>query len=210
MLTDNQIKERILSKAEEMFFQFGFSKVTMDEIAAELGMSKKTLYKFFQSKEQLLRILLSDIKCEVTEYIDTLFADKEMDFVEKLRKMMNYIGKQSSKFKGPFVHDLQKTIPDCWHDINEFRTKHAHDKFEQLLDEGIAKGTFRADIDKELMVLIYVNTIHALINPDFLAQVPYSASQVFETVIKIIFEGILSEEGRVKYISQQIQETDNQ
>src|SRR5690606_20416932 len=147
MLTDNQIKERILSKAEEMFFQFGFSKVTMDEIDAELGMSKKTLYKFFQSKEQLLRILLSDIKCEDTEYIDTLLADKEMDFVEKIRKMMNYICKHKSKFKGPFVHDLQKTIPSCWHDINEFRTKHAHDNFEQLLDEGIERRTFMPDLD---------------------------------------------------------------
>ncbi len=54
MTDDIEIKDRILSRAEEMFLKFGYSKVTMDEIAANIGMSKKTLYKFFPSKEELV------------------------------------------------------------------------------------------------------------------------------------------------------------
>ena len=95
MHEEKEIKERILKQAEQLFLQFGYSKVTMDEIAANLGMSKKTLYKFFPSKEELVREIIYKMRCGVKDYIDDLLANNEMDFVEKLKRLMNLIGSQS-------------------------------------------------------------------------------------------------------------------
>ena len=134
MAGELEIKDRILTIAEEMFLKFGYSKVTMDEIAANLGMSKKTLYKFFPSKEELVREIIYKMRCGVKDYIDDLLANNEMDFVEKLKRMMNLIGNQSSKLQGPLLEDLHKNIPEVWKQINEFRKDNVRQKFTQLIN----------------------------------------------------------------------------
>ena len=206
MTDDIETKDRILSRAEEMFLKFGYSKVTMDEIAANLGMSKKTLYKFFPSKEELVREIIYKMRCGVKDYVDALLADDKMDFVEKLKRMMNLIGNQSSKLQGPLLEDLHRNIPEVWQQINEFRKENVRQKFTQLINMGVEKGIFRKDIDQRLIVLIYSSAIQGLINPEILSQMPFSVEQVFESVIKVIFSGIFSEEGRIKYNSYQIED----
>jgi AcrR family transcriptional regulator len=200
MHEEKEIKDKILKKAEEMFYQYGYTKVKMDEIAEDLSISKKTLYKFYPSKELLLKEMLFCMKCEVSDFVDELFADKEMDFVVKLKTLMTFLGKQTSKLRGPLLHDLQKNIPHIWEDIQEFKNKHALEKFSELLQEGIQKGVFRKDISQQMIVLTYVNSMR-MISPEVLAQVPYTANQFFEAIIGIIFEGILTEQARKKYLS---------
>lgn len=200
MHEEKEIRDKILRKAEDMFYQYGYTKVTMDEIASDLSISKKTLYKFYPGKEQLLREIVFCMKCEVTDFVDELWADKEIDFVDKLKKLMNFLGKQTSKLRGPLLNDLQKNIPEIWNEIQEFRNKHALEKFSELLKEGVDKGVFRKDISQQLIVLTYVNSVR-MINPEVLSQLPYTANQFFEAIIKVIFEGILTEEARKKYLS---------
>jgi AcrR family transcriptional regulator len=202
MAEEREIRERILNKAREMFTQFGYSRVTMDEVAAELGMSKKTLYKFFPGKEQLIRSIITDVKCEVFQYCDALIQNTEVDFVDKLKQLMNFFTKQAEKFRGPLLHDLQKAVPECWEELNDLRIKHSYQKFNELLAQGKRAGAFRQDIDQQLVLLIFMNAMQSLLNPDVLSQVPYSGNQIFETLIKVIFEGVLSEEGRSKYIGE--------
>ena len=76
-MEENEIKVKILHKAEEMFLQFGFSRVTMEEIAMELGMSKKTLYRFFPGKEQLLKEMINGMKCKFEDYVKQLWGNNE-------------------------------------------------------------------------------------------------------------------------------------
>ena len=71
---------------------------------------------------------------------------------------------------------------------------------------GVEKGIFRKDVDQRLIVLTYSSAIQGLINPEILSQMPFSVEQVFESVIKIIFSGIFTEEGRIKYNSYQIED----
>jgi len=199
MNNDIEIKTRILSKAEEIFYQFGCSKVTMEELAEGLGISKKTLYKHFSNKEHILKELLKSIKCEVDDFVENLVADKSMEFIEKLKRFMNFVAKQGSKFEGPLARDLMKNYPVFWRDIQEFRKNKAHLNLSRLLEQGIKSKIFRKDVHTEVIVLAYVTAIHSLINPEVLAQLPISADQVFKEVIKILFEGIFTPEGRRKY-----------
>ena len=206
MADEIEIKDRILAVAEEMFLKYGYSKVTMDEIAANLGMSKKTLYKFFPSKEELIKEIIDRIKCDCQDFIDDLLSNDNTDFVEKLKRLMNLMMNQSSKLQGPLLEDLHKNIPQVWQKINEFRKENVRQKFTQLINNGVEKGIFRKDIDQQLIVLIYSNAIQGLINPEILSQMPFSAEQVFDSVIKVIFNGIFTEEGRIKYNSYQIED----
>ncbi len=199
MKSENEIKQRILHKAEEMFEKYGCSKVTMEELADSLCMSKKTLYKHFSNKEHILKELLNAIKCEVDSFTETLISDKSMEFIEKLKRFMNFIARLGSKMEGPLVHDLMRNHPEFWRDIQEFRHKKAHSNLSRLIEQGMKSGIFRKDINTEVVVIAYVNAIHSLINPDVLSRLPISADQVFKEVVKILFEGIFTNEGRRKY-----------
>lgn len=201
MHEENEVKERILRQAEQLFIQFGYSKVTMDEIAASLGMSKKTLYKFFPGKEALVKEMITSMKCSIDEHIDSVWNNEKMDFMDKLKSVMNFIGKQTTKLQGPLLEDLHKNIPEVWKEIHDFRKANAVGRFTAFINEGIKTGVFREDIDRELIVLFYLHAIQGLINPETLSQLPYSANQVFDAIIRIIFEGILTEVGRNEYLS---------
>lgn len=205
-MEENEIKERILHQAGEMFLQFGFSRVTMEEIAVELGMSKKTLYRFFLGKEQLLKEMVTGMRCKLEDYVQELWENNEMPFLEKLKNLMNYIGNQSTAFRGPLAHDLQKNFPMLWEEINESRKTHSLQKFNLLINEGIEKGVFRKDIDQQIIVLLYMNAIQGILSPDVLSQLPFTANQVFEFIIRVFLEGIFTEEGRHKYLSIQHEE----
>jgi len=201
MYEDKEIKDRILTKSEEMFTQFGYSKVKMEEVAEGLGISKKTLYKFFPSKEILVREMLESRRCDVESHIAVLWNEENLDFVDKLKKLMDYIGKETMKFNGPLLQDLQKNIPEIWDEIHKFRKEKSWKKVSDLIEEGIEKGIFRKDLNQQLAMLMYFNSVHSIINPETMAQLPFTANQAFETIIKIMFEGILTEEGRTKYLS---------
>ncbi len=206
MHEEKEIKERILSQAEQLFIQFGYSKVTMDEIAASLGMSKKTLYKFFPGKEVLVKEMITSMKCSIDDHIEFIWNNQKMDFMDKLKSVMNFIGKQTTKLHGPLLEDLHKNIPEVWKEIHDFRKANAVKRFTTFINEGVEKGVFRKDIDRQLIILFYLHAIQGMINPETLTQLPYSANQVFDAVIRIIFEGILTEEGRNEYLSYNSEE----
>jgi len=199
MNNDVEVKNRILKKADDMFQSFGYSKVTMEEIASGLGISKRTLYKHFSNKEHLLREIINSIKCEVDTFIEGLIADKSMEFIEKLKRFMNFIAKQNARLEKPIVRDLMKNHPEFWRDIEEFRKKKAYSHLSRLIEQGIKSGIFRKDVNTEVVVLAYVSSIHSLINPEVLARLPISADQVFKDLVKILFEGIFTTVGRKKY-----------
>jgi len=201
MTEEKDIKLRIAQKADEMFRLYGFSKVTMEEIASNLGMSKKTLYKHFSNKDHILKEIVHANKCEVDKFIEDLMAQKKMPFIEKLKIFMNFIATQAQKLEGPMIHDLMKCNPEVWKDIEEFRSKKAYKHLSQLIEEGVESGIFRKDVDNSVIVVGYVASIHSLINPEVLSKLPISADQAFRDILKILFEGIFTTEGRKKYKS---------
>jgi len=201
MSEQNEIKERILEKAEEIFFQFGYTKANVSDIASSLGMSKKTLYKYYPGKEAILRELIKSMKGNIDSELCSIWSDENLDYVVKLKNIMNCCGTHISKLRGPLLEDLRKNIPEVWEDINKMRVKTAEPEFTALINEGVENKVFRDDIYQRLILLMYINAIQGIINPEVLSQLPLTADQVFETIIKILFEGILTTDGRAKYCS---------
>ena len=201
MHEDREIKERIITKAEEMFLQFGYSKVKMEEVAAGLGISKKTLYKFFPSKENLIREIVLSRQCVVENYINKIWEDKSLDFVAKLRNMMDYLSQQSSRVRGPLMDDIRKCIPEVWNEIHDFKRIKSLEKAKELFELGVKDGAFRSDIGQDIVILMFTFATEGILNPEVLSQIPFTGPQAMETTFKVIFEGIFTEEGRAKYIS---------
>lgn len=190
-MTDEENKRRIQDKALEHFLQFGFSKVTMSEIAEELGMSKKTLYNFFPGKEELLAEVISKLHERTASDIEALVDDPKMDFDQKLRSALDILSAFHARMTPYILSDMAKHAPDVCKATDEFKRERIRNIWSKLVGEGIQKGVFRDDIDKELIVLIYGGALEHLLRPDTFNRLGLSVSQIHKTIGTVVMEGIL-------------------
>lgn len=198
----NKTRVRILEAARDQFFQFGFSQVTTDEIASSLGISKATLYRYFSSKEQLLREIVFGLLREIEAGVDAVIEDKKKDFVEKLAELLGFIGLKLTRIGGLITLDIQRNVPELWKEFEEFRKEKILSKLKFILSKGSEEGVFRADLNQDLLVLMYVTLIQNIMNPVTLIQFSLSFQEAFGMLIKIVLEGILAENARAKYLSR--------
>ncbi|MBS4029799.1 MAG: TetR/AcrR family transcriptional regulator [Ignavibacteriales bacterium] len=199
MSTDLEIRNRILITSFKLFLQLGISKVTMDELANELGMSKKTLYKYFTNKEAIVRELLEWKMKESEQCCSAIMNNNDNSHVEKIKKIMTFVGEQYSQLTPQFLSDIRRNSPEIWKEIDKWRTKQIMQEFSRLVSDGMNQGVFRNDINREIIVMMYAGAVQYLINPEVLSQFSFSAADVFETIIKIMYEGIFSDDAREKY-----------
>jgi AcrR family transcriptional regulator len=198
MENDIGIKNRILDAAQKQFLIYGFTKVTMDEIAAKIGMSKKTIYKFYPGKVDVVNAIADKMLAEAEEGLRNIVQDTRVGFIEKLRNMMTFVGMHLSKLSQPLIEDIRQNAPQLWEKISDYRKKSIYKNFGSLIREGRQKGVFRSDVDEHLVILIYVYIVQNIINPETISQLPLTAPQVYEHVIKVIFEGILTDGARTQ------------
>ena len=208
MLEEQVTKKRILDKSHEMFQNFGYSKVTMEEIAQNLGISKKTLYKFFSNKKHILTEVISSVKCEVEQKFEKVLSDENSDFIQKLQGVFDIIGENVKYMQGHFTSDIILNHPEIWSEIQEFKRKKSHVQFSRLIEQGMREGFIKSDISSQLTVLVYSAALREIMVPDILSQIPMSKNQVYHEIIKMLFEGILSEKGRFRYINLQFDSKD--
>ncbi|MFH1073472.1 MAG: TetR/AcrR family transcriptional regulator, partial [Candidatus Firestonebacteria bacterium] len=115
------IKERILINSRELFISSGFSSITMDDIAAELSMSKKTLYKYFPNKESLLKEAIMSQMSIMENRVKSVIQNKDLEIMEKFKRISEMVISYISKLSPAFFRDIKKTAPEIWNDINNER-----------------------------------------------------------------------------------------
>jgi AcrR family transcriptional regulator len=197
-MSENIDETRIIEAATNRFMDTGFNKVTMDEIASDVGMSKKTVYKFFPSKEALLKIVVSahtrNIEREVHEIVH---SEKPMD--EKLIALLAIVGKVVRKMSRPFMADVQRFAPTLWREIEIFRREKVLSQLLQMFKQAKKEGSFREDVDPDLFFLVMMTTIQGIMNPQVLSQQPFSAEAAFRGIFKILYSGVLTDEARRRF-----------
>lgn len=186
----NKVKKRILITARKYFFTQGYSKATMDELATELHMSKKTLYHFFRSKQLLLESVIYDFFQELHEKINKIIKNKKNRKISLLKQFMSSLQEQISQFNSWAFEDIQKNNPEAWQMINNLEEKLINNELRKLLQEGKNEGAIRQDIDLDLMVLMILNTIKSIVIPEVVSQLSYSTEEVIDMLAKIFINGI--------------------
>ncbi len=191
-----EVQNRILEVAGSQFFSLGFTKVTMDEIAHELGMSKRTLYQYFPGKKALLRKALLSRTERISEGLGNISQSNETHFGEKLEQSLTLVATEIPHFSPIFLRDIQRHAPEVWQELDQRREEHIHTRFGQLIQEGVKEGCLRKDIDAKVLVLLFSTLIRNILNPETLSRLPLSAPQAFSVISGVLFEGILTDKGR--------------
>jgi len=182
-------EERILNSAQKRMLKFGYRKVTMDEIAQDLRMSKNTIYKSFRSKVEIAEALLDKLKSRINDY--QINIEKESnDPLEILSKNTFYFQKELSPWFEHFLKDIKFELPNLWQDFVDFRTEKILN-LENLVKKGIKKKEFRK-VNPTLAVRAYLGAINSIISPEVLEQEGVSFQSALETVMDIWSKGILN------------------
>ncbi len=193
-----EVRNRILEVAREQFFSLGFTKVTMDEIAHELGMSKRTLYQHFPGKKDLLRKALLNKAQQISEGLGKIIDGDQAHFGRKLEQALTFVATEMPHLSPIFLRDIQRHAPDVWQELDQRRQETIRTRFGKLIKEGIKAGFLRKDIEAELLVLLFSTLVQNVMNPQTLSRLPLSAPQACAVISGVLFEGILTDKGRAR------------
>ena len=184
-------RERIVAAARGLFFANGFRGLTMGELAAELGMSKKTLYAHFESKHELLKAVILN-KLEDGEAAFASLAERNPpDFSHELQQLLACVGRVSDEIRPPFIRDLQRDAPELFALINSRRTAVIQRHFKKLFDRGRQAGILRKDVPTALMIEILLGATEAIVNPQKMLQLNLSPHAAYSSVLRVVLEGVI-------------------
>lgn len=190
-----ETRERILEHARERFFHHGFSKVTVDELSVDLGMSKKTFYKFFPSKEELLRTIIYAMMKGVEKELERI-ENSDKPFAERIADVMVLLGKNVGHISRAFQLDVQRLAPAFWKEMEVFRRERVIARIGKMILKAREEGIFRKEINEVILVHMLLHSIQGIVNPEFLTQQSFSLNEAFRTIFKTLFEGALTDEAR--------------
>ena len=196
MNSDEELKTRIISTARGLFHQFGFHKVSMDEIAAPLGISKKTLYKHFESKEALVLQIIELDRTKISTEIDNILNNKQMDFFKKMEGIFSIVRQFHAKLSPKLMQDISKYFPDMHQKLILDRRAKMQTNIKRLFEEGIKQKAVRADIYPEILLKMYSVVMEHILTPEILSNVPYTADNIHKMINSIFFKGILTDKAR--------------
>ena len=198
---------KVLAAAYRLFLEKGYRQTTMDEIALDLGMSKKTLYQYFPGKMELLSASFELLKTKITAQVEAILVNKYISFPHKLKSILTVMATHLAPINPDLLSDLRELVPEIWEDLNSYIQESAYLRFQNLLEQGMAQGFVNPKINGNLAVMLYAAAVQSLLDPKFRSQFPesiqfgmkLSPGQVYDQAITILYMGILTEEGRNEF-----------
>ena len=185
---------RILDFCETHFMKYGFQKTTMDDIAKELRISKKTIYKHFATKKELVRAIFIRIRNDLSGQIENIVNGKG-NAVVKLYGISGLFSKRIAAISNNWINDLQYHARDVWEEVEEFRAKMMYKNLNLLINQGKAEGLIE-DYPNVLILGIIISSIQGVVTPEFILNNNISIKQAGTITLDIIFSGILTKKGR--------------
>ena len=186
-----EVRQRIVGQAHQHFMTHGFRGVTMDDLASDLGMSKKTLYSHFESKRLLLEAVVENKLRSVDEDLALIVAKSTTDFPTALEELMVCVRHHTEEIHPPFLRDLTRETPDLLKIVQTRRRSLFHKHIGGLLAEGRKRSMIRKDIKVDLMIECLVAAADALMNPEKLLELGIAAKTCLSSIIMVFLEGVV-------------------
>ena len=190
---------RILGQARTHFFAHGYCQCTMDDLATELGMSKKTLYVHFAGKDEIVRAVIDELGREIRADADALFANRHLNFAEKLRGFAEGMVERLTQLNPRTMRDLQRFAPDLYQRLAEMREKNVPYIFGRFVEEGQLAGMVRPDLDTTFAVAFFLQAMNGLIQPAAMERLHLAPREILPRAIELFFGGLLTPAGRKEH-----------
>jgi AraC-like DNA-binding protein len=200
-------KIEIIERSSQIFMRYGIKSITMDDVARELGVSKKTLYKYFQDKNELVMTILS-AKIELDkQYCNCAHSDAE-NAIDELFNLSKFVLEQVGQINPVVFLDLKKHHPEGWDLMQKHKWNFIYEMIHKNIHRGIKEGVYRENINPEIVARLYVGSTDLIINGEIFPWPEFSFDKVFIETIRFHIRGMASDEGII-YLKQRIKKEAN-
>jgi TetR/AcrR family transcriptional regulator, cholesterol catabolism regulator len=188
------VKDRIIKEAFNLFWRYGIKSVTMDDIARELGISKRTIYQHFPDKNAIVSMVirneLNSQTCQVDEIEETISnpVDQMIQLSVHMRLMM-------ANINPTLLFDLKKYHPEAWQLFTDYKHQYIIQSVRDNLGNGMKMGLYRSDIDIEVLSRLRIEQIEMAFDPTLF---PFNQFDMIHVQIQFLnhfLRGILTQEG---------------
>ena len=202
-----EIKERILLKSHELFNQYGIRSVSMDDIAAQLGMSKKTLYQYYTDKDELVTAVFTAVmdnnraECSV---------NKEMaeNAIHEVFMAFDMVQEMFSKMNISVLYDMEKYHPSCFKKYLDFKNGFLYQMIRTNIERGIEEELYRNDIDVDIMARYRIYSIMLGFNTQVFPNNRNNVVYIEQNLLEHFLNGLATPKGQKliqKYKAQRSQ-----
>jgi len=211
IMTDFDTGLRIKEKARDLFMQYGLRSVSMDDIAGNLGMSKKTIYQYYADKDELIVAVINkelehnQANCER----DSASSDNA---VHEIFLAMDMVVELFSTMNPSLIFDMQKYHPNAYLKFLQHKNDFLYNSIRDNIARGIREGLYREDVNLDIMARYRVESIMLPFSPDFHIKLKYNLAQIEEELIIHFLFGLASPKGYkliLKYQQERINLSNN-
>jgi len=197
-MTEKKSKKlnELLTKSRAMFMRHGVKTLTMDDIAKEMGMSKKTIYQFVSNKAELVKLTVEDYLEEEKRELNLILTGTG-NSVEEMIKMVAYFLNVVRDFNATSLYDLQKHYPETWQILNEYRFQYMRERLIENINTGIQQGDYRTDLNADIISKIYLSATELLYNQTLFPTNEYPFIKIYREFMTYHLCGILTQKGRI-------------
>lgn len=188
-------KERVLTFATELFFKYGVRNVTMDDLAQQLGVSKKTIYATYSNKREIVMAVANHFFRLEKERSETISA-QATNAIDELFRIVIWSANVLKKISPNLVFEIQKYYPEAWEVFNEFHRGYVFEKVKENLHQGIGEGLYRPELQVDIVARLRVLQIESTLHTDFFPADQYDQASVQVAVFELFMHGLVSDKGR--------------
>ncbi len=200
----NEDLKNILERTTTLYFKYGIKSVTMDDVARELGISKKTLYQHVKDKGDLVEKVVDIDLAMMTEQFTRIFNSKK-NAIEQVLDVNKLINTEIKEVNHSVEFDLRKYYPKVFAKVKKARRQFSLEMNADNIREGIKQGLYRSDIDPDIIAKLYYLKLEALIDTDLFTIEEFTSRAVFHQDFLYHIRGIASEKG-LKILEEKLKE----
>jgi len=188
------LRERIIKETGELCFKYGIKRITMDDIARQLGISKKTIYQHFRDKNEIVELLIANLVGFQSEVMDKNAALSE-NSVKEVFMLVTHLKEMLSKINPMLFYDLQKYHPVAWEAFSAFRDRYFKNNLIKNLNRGISEGLFREELNLEIMSILRIEELNMIFNQQAFHAGRFNLADVMNEVSEHYLYGICTLKG---------------
>ena len=191
-------KQQLLDKAEALFQKYGVRSITMDEIAREMNMSKKTLYQYFEDKDDIVvQTTKQHIEREKLEFNEVFESSK--DAIDELLKLSVCFRKNLTGLNPSLLFDLHKYHPKAWDIWIDFKTVFIKNSVVRTIKRGMEEGYFRPKLDAEILAIFRVEQVEMTFNDNIFDPKKFNFTEVQMMLFDHFVHGLFTVKGQETY-----------
>ena len=201
------MREQVTRTAEVLFFRYGIKSVSMDDIARELGMSKKTVYQLFDTKEALLRAIF-EARQQDEIVVQKYIRENAGDAIQEILALARFVVEFLAVLPPTALFDLQKYYPVLWGELEHLHQDHVYRMLLDNLRRGMEQGVYRSEMDADIIARLHAAKVFFITDERSFPSKIYQREHVFRQFILYHLYGVVSQPGKEK-LEQYLLDADN-